>query len=328
MSQCFREQHGNPPDQKGIAETAPQSQQKHFPHTLHVIRPIVKADNGLHPLGQALKGHHGKLHHTGQNRHCPHRYIAPIPLQGSIKADGQKALRGLHNKGRDSQRQNRPHNLKTKSKIGSPDMEDRFRAAQETDYPDCGHRLRQDCGQCSPPYPHVESEDKYRIQYNVQPRADHNRLHSHRSKALRGYKSIQPRGQKHTDASADIDPHIGRRIAYGVGTGSKGIQNRFRIHKEPCCQCHGHTDQRKDTIPQNLFRGFIIAFSHGNGSSGRTAETDQRCKCRHQHYHRQSNSKPCQRHSSHSGNMADVNAVNHIVKQINNLCRNGRSRQR
>ena len=61
-------------------------------HTLHVIRPIVKADNGLHPLGQTLKGHHGKLHHTGQNRHCSHRYIAPIPLQGSIKADGQKAL--------------------------------------------------------------------------------------------------------------------------------------------------------------------------------------------------------------------------------------------
>ncbi len=78
----LREEHGQRPQKRGIANTAEEQDLKRLLHAVRAASPIVKADDGLGALGQSLKRKHGKLHDTAQYRHGAYRHVSAVAKQG------------------------------------------------------------------------------------------------------------------------------------------------------------------------------------------------------------------------------------------------------
>ena len=93
------EEHDRRPQQGGVDQADDQQQAEAGPHPLAVPGPVVVAGDGLGPLGDALKGQHGELHHAGQDGHGPHRRIPAVFQQGRVEAHGDDALAALHDEG-------------------------------------------------------------------------------------------------------------------------------------------------------------------------------------------------------------------------------------
>ena len=68
-----------------------------------------------------------------------------------------------------------------------------------------------------------------------------------------------------------------------------------------------------------MLRLLLIALAHGDGCPGRATGTDQQRKGIHKHDQRQAQANTGQRCCADALNMADVNAVNDIIKQVHKL---------
>ena len=91
------------PEGDGVDEAGLQKEAEGLPDPGAVPGAVVEAQDGLGPLGDALEGQHGELHHAGEDGHGPHGDVVAVFQEGGIEADGDDALAGLHHEGREAQ---------------------------------------------------------------------------------------------------------------------------------------------------------------------------------------------------------------------------------
>ena len=168
----------------------------------------------------------------------------------------------------------------------------------------------------------MQAKNKNRIQNDVADCTDCYRHHSNLRKSLRIDKRIQAKCQLHKNRSTAVNLHICPCIGNRSLTGSKHQQDIPSENKKQNCQNHGDSTQHRCTVAHDFLSLLLISFSHHDRSPRRSSHTDQSRKCRNTHDDRHTDANTRQRIGTNLRDVPDIHTVDHVVKNIDQLCQN------
>ena len=186
-----------------------------------------------------------------------------------------------------------------------------------------GSRLRNDGGYRRAPDVHAQREDEHGVERDVERRADDDRYHGDDGKPLRGNKDVESQRHQHEDRAERIDRHIFRAVSDGLFACAERHQKRFVPHREHHRQRGGRRNEQRKTVSQNFLGGVVVPRAHKNGSARRAARTDEIGKRRYQQDDGKAHAHAGKRRRADFGNMSDIDPVHEVIKQIDELRRNG-----
>ena len=190
-SDAAGEENYNYPYADGENKADYQQQAERVFDSLSIFTAEVVADYRLGTLSKTHENEECAVHNGGKNGHRADGGVAAVFQQGGVESDVQQAFRGLHDKGRKTERDAGKHQLEVGREINGAQAENGFLAAEEKYYPHGGYCLGNNGSQSRALYTHAEAVDKDGIEDYVANRADYNGEHTDFCKALRGYKGIQ-----------------------------------------------------------------------------------------------------------------------------------------
>lgn len=182
---------------------------------------------------------------------------------------------------------------------------------------------REDSGQGRPFHPHAEHENEQRIETDVQQRADDDRAHGYARPSLRIDESVQPHRDLHEQRPQQIHRQIIHRITYRMFRCPDGHQQG--THGQVCrgrCQ-DGEKQEQYQSVPQYLASSLPVALPQRVAAKVRLRPHDGG-EGGNQDDDRTGHSDTGQRVGTDTGNMADVNTVHDVIKQVDDLCGHSR----
>ena len=154
---------------------------------------VVIAHHRDKSLGKTDERHTGKLHGTLHYSKGTDIYVAKM-FQTSIKYKTYKAFSTSHNKRWYTKSYNRKNYILLKSHVPSFKRKGCRTGSKETQYTDGTHGLRKDCRYCGSLYPHIKSENEYRVENDIQQCTYHHRPHGYGRPSLWVYECVKPCG--------------------------------------------------------------------------------------------------------------------------------------
>ncbi len=161
--------------------------------------------------------------------------------------------------------------------------------------------------------PHMQAEDKDRIQHDISHRADQHGKHGDPGLTLADDKGVKAQRQLHKKCAQQIDRQIVHGIPYGGVTGSEHIQQRSLKRIEKCHQRHRTKHKEAYAVAQNLFRMFPVPFAQPDGRQRRGAIADKSRECRDKYRDTEGHAYPRQGIGAHPFHVADIDPVDNTV---------------
>ena len=319
-----RQQKHERPKNCGISGAQGQFKTERLLDPVFVACAVVKADHRLTALTNALQRHQCKLRCTGDHRHSTHRQIAAVTRQTGIKADGKQAFGGKHDERRNSQCDHRADHRHIRADQLFSQTQNGFFAGKKAQDPNSANGLTEHRGNgCTA---HTKAEHKYEngVQHNVDHRADHGGEHTDLGKALRGDEGIHAQNHQHEHRAQDINAAIVQRIRQRDVAGAEPAQKGGRCGIEKHREHHGKDQQHTKAGIHNLFGSFLFPLPQRNGRAGRTACADDHGKRIEQHENGCKQAHARKRRRTDARNVADIDSIYNVVKQIDHLRHHGR----
>ena len=140
-------------------------------------------------------------------------------------------------------------------------------------------------------------------------------------------KAVHPQSDHNKNASQQIDAQISVRIGKCIFTGTKQVQDRrFKEKTQHGEQDPGNQQQGK-RVAHNLFGAGVVAFPPGDGAQRRASHTKKIGESRNDGDDGKGKPQPGQRQGGGVGKMPDIDAVHHIIKDVDQLRQRHRQRQ-
>ena len=136
-----------------------------------------------------------------------------------------------------------------------------------------GH-LGKDGGQGSAGNAHIQKEDEYRVQSDVQCSAQQYQPHTDLGKALGQDKLAQARGEQGKDGAADIDSEVGIGIGVGGVAGTEEIKHGAAQGDHHRSKHHGGSQKHHKAVGQDAAGTFLITFTKTNAHQRSSAYAD------------------------------------------------------
>ena len=326
----LREEHDAAPEDDRIRQAGLEQREERLPDARGVSRAEVVAGNRLRALRQPLQREHRELHHAGENRHRADGDIAAVFEQRGIEADGDDALRALHDERGQAERDARGEELHVDAHILRLEAQARLFTHQEADDPHAGNALRNHRRQRRATNAHVQAENENRVEHDVAHRADEHGHHARRREALRGDERIHAERQLHKQRAEGVDVQIIVRVFNRVFARAEGQQKFVTEQQQHRRQRQRNRDLQRKAAAQQLFGRVVIAAPHRDGSPRRAAGGDQRRERRHDHNDRHAHAHASQREAADARDVTDVDAIHDVVEHIDQLGddrRNGQPHQ-
>lgn len=204
---------------------------------------------------------------------------------------------------------------------------DRLITGEEAQDPDGANRLAQHGCQCSAPNPQMQDKDENRVKNDVDHCADHRGHHADFGEPLGGNKGVHTQHDHHKYGTQNVDPGIIHRIGKGHLAGTEQAQKCWCKAVKQKGQHRCQNEQEREAAAQNLFCGAVVLLPHRDRRSGCTAGTGQHGKGVDQYEDRGEQTNARQRNCADISHVANINAVNDVVQQIDHLGHNRRNRQ-
>ena len=308
-----------------------QVERKHHPdhdfkavlHPLTVPVAVVVTHDGNKTLCEPCQRYADGQHRTLHDGQCADIDVA-IHFQAAVQHKTHQTFRTGHDERGHAQGQCGADDSPVGTHIPPLDSQRGLARGQEMQHPPGTASLREDSGQGRPFHPHAEHENEQRIETDVQQRADDDRAHGYARPSLRIDESVQPHRDLHEQRPQQIHRQIIHRITYRMFRCPDGHQQG--THGQVCrgrCQ-DGEKQEQYQSVPQYLASSLPVALPQRDGS--------QRCASRphdggeggNQDDDRTGHSDTGQRVGTDTGNMADVNTVHDVIKQVDDLCGHSR----
>ena len=323
----LRRKHHKSPEQDGVAYASHQLAIECLLDTLGFSCAKVIADQGLTALADALQGQRCQLADTGENGHRTNRQVAAVTGQAGGEADGQQTFGGQHHKAGYTQPHTGKNNFGFDFQIFFSQPKDRLITGEEAQDPDGTNRLAQHGCQRSAANSQMQDKDENRVKKDVDHRADHRGHHADFGESLGGDKGVHAQYDHYKYGTQNVDPCIIHRIGKGHIAGTEQAQKcRCKAIKQKG-QHRCQNEQEGKTAAQNLFCGAVVLLTHRDRRSGCAAGTGQHGKGIDQHEDGGEQANARQRNCTDVSHVANINAVNDVVQQIDHLSHNRRDRQ-
>lgn len=174
---------------------------------------------------------------------------------------------------------------------------------------------------------HIKRKNKERIKHDIRRRADQDGEHAGFCKALRCDKRIHAERELYKNRADRVNIHVIHGIADRLFARAKRQKKRAVKDQQDSRKYNGDDNLQRKAVSERLFRAFIIALSHKNGSARRAAVADQRREGRDDHNQRHTDADAGQRHGALFRNMPDIHAVDNIVQHVDKLREHRRQRK-
>ena len=206
-------------------------------------------------------------------------------------------------------------------------MQERLFPEQKPQHERRRKHLRHDRGERRALHAEPAAEDQDRVEHDVGHGSEHDGGHAVSGEALRSDEQVHPHAEHHKDGAGRVDAHIRQRIHDGLAACAEDPQKPFSKQLKRKRQHSGGCDQRGKAPAEIFLRPAVVSAAHLNGRQRRAALRDQDIKRGDDRNQRKAQSHAGQREPPDLRDMADVDAIDHIVEHIDDLCQHHRRGQ-
>ena len=146
------------------------------------------------------------------------------------------------------------------------ELEDSLFAGEEGEHPKGRGELGYNGGKGSALYPHIENEDKKRVEGDVYGGSKHYREHADFGKALRVDKGIHADAGEGKDGSDKVDMEIIHSVAEDVVRRAYHSKHRLRESFADDGKAHTHYKKQRVGVAEIQLRSFVVALTSCDGA--------------------------------------------------------------
>ena len=318
------EDHDDHPKDHRIGDACFQKEFKSGTYTVLVACTVIIADDRLCTLSKSLKRKHSELHNAGKDGHGSYSNISSVFQERRVIADRDDALTELHNEKGRAKSHTGQKNICFQLHGFSSKTEKCLFSKEKRQHPDTGKCLGDHGCKSSTTYTHMEAEDEYGIQNDVSDCTNENREHSCFCEALSSDEVVHAKCKLYKNSSDRVNVHVTNSEINSVGTCTEGHEKAAVSHKQDHGQYYGDDDLHGETVSQGTFSFIGIIFPHKYAGSGSTTVSDKSSEGRHYHDQRHADTDTSECQCAITGNVSYVDAVNNVIKHVDQLCSYGR----
>ena len=295
--------------------------------TVKVARAVIVADHRLDAAGKAVVQGKNDLHDAVEDGHGAHIQVAAIGLQAVVQHQGDGAFGDLHDKGGDTQSGDAADHIPPGTEIPQLQPQVGPGRGQKAHHPQGAEALGEHGGQSGAPDAHIQGKNEDGVQKDIAHGADEYRAHGHLGFALAGNKGVEAHGQLHEQGAHQIDGQVLVGKGKGLFAGAHQIQQGLLNGKKQSGQrCRKH-QQQKGAVAQNTLGRFPVFFAQKNGGDGRAAAAHQGGKRADGQNDGKGEAQAGEGQVTVFGHVADINAVDNVIEQVDDLGHHGGQRQ-
>ena len=171
---------------------------------------------------------------------------------------------------------------------------------------------------------HIEAVDEYRIEDNVEGRPDEDGHHARLGKALAGNIVVQAQRELHSRGAEQVERKIVDRIPDGLFACPEHEQHRAHGPEAQHREHDRHGEEEHAGTAEDALGFCIVAAPHGDGCERRAAHAREEGEGRDDQDDGEGDAEPGQRQWANLRYPADENAVDNVVEEVDDLCKNAR----
>ena len=178
-----------------------------------------------------------------------------------------------------------------------------------------GQELADHGGERRPLYAHVQHEDEYGVEYGVGNDSEQGQSHRRPGVAGRPDDSVEAEIKVREDVAQQDDDHVVPREGDGVVAGSEEVEYGIQEAEGEGSEDDAYDEIERQDGGKDLLRLFIVLLPEEHGDEGHRSHAHEGAEGGGQVHQREGDRKAGDRVRAHVPDVADVDAVHHIVQR-------------
>ena len=275
-------------------------------------------------MAQAVRWQAQQLLDAEHDGHGADVVVVAVLLHPGIHDQGDDAVRHLDEERGKAEQDDGHKFLEVQPQVLPAEMQNRALAEEEGEDPDGTDGLAANRGERRAFASHIEAVDEYRIEDNVEGRPDEDGHHARLGKALAGNIVVQAQRELHSRGAEQVERKIVDRIPDGLFACPEHEQHRAHGPEAQHREHDRHGEEEHAGTAEDALGFCIVAAPHGDGGERRAAHAREEGEGRDDQDDGEGDAEPGQRQWANLRYPADENAVDNVVEEVDDLCKNAR----
>ena len=162
--------------------------------------------------------------------------------------------------------------------------------------------------------------------YRVRNHREQGQPHGRLRMPGRTYQAVESEIQVRDHVSEQYDAHVLPGIEDGVVAGAEEIEYRIQERQGDHREHYSYDQVQRKHVREHLLGRIIVLLAEKHGYQGHAAHAHERAHRGRQVHQREGHGKSAYCVRAHPGNMADIDAVDHIIQRSSGLGYDARDR--